>query len=199
MKKVVLLLALCHVCSAQAIDPSQTVLEKATVCAACHGPQGISTNPLWPNLAGQHASYLLKQLHDFKIPDKRNAPTMAPLVNTLSEKDMDSLAAFYAAQAKPLGETPEKYLERGQALYRGGDSSAHITACIACHGPTGSGNAQAGFPVISGQNAPYTIQQLQAFKNKTRNNSLNGIMYDISSKMSQEDMEAVAYYLQGLH
>ena len=199
MKKVVLLLALCHIGIVQATDPSQTVLEKTAVCAACHGPQGISTNPLWPNLAGQHAPYLLKQLHDFKTAGKRDAPTMAPLVNTLSEKDMEDLAAFYATQAKPLGETPEKYLKRGQELYLGGDFSAHITACIACHGPTGSGNAQAGFPVISGQHAPYTIQQLQAFKNKKRNNSLNDIMHDISVKMNEEDMEAVAYYLQGLH
>lgn len=63
----------------------------------------------------------------------------------------------------------------------------------------GSGNAQAGFPLLSGQHAAYTIMQLQAFKDGKRTNDLNQIMQDISSKMSPEDMEAVAYYIQGLY
>ena len=74
-----------------------------------------------------------------------------------------------------------------------------ITACIACHGPQGTGNAQAGFPVLSGQHAAYTVLQLVAFKDGKRKNDLNHIMQDISNRMSKEDMEAVAHYIEALH
>lgn len=80
-----------------------------------------------------------------------------------------------------------------------GDYAKQITACIACHGPKGTGNAQAGFPALSGQHAQYTILQLELFKDKKRSNDLNGIMRDISAHMSTDDMAAVAYYIQGLH
>lgn len=173
--------------------------EKAALCIACHGPQGISPNSKWPSLAGQHASYLIKQLQDFKKGTTRNAATMTAIMANLNDADMAELAVFYANQPLPTGATPENHLKRGEQLYRGGDFDKHITACIACHGPRGTGNSQAGFPVLSGQNAPYTIEQLQAFKDKKRANDLNSIMRDISARMSQDDMEAVAYYIQGLH
>ena len=117
----------------------------------------------------------------------------------LSEQDMEDLAIFYAKQPIPQGKTAKKYLARGEQLYRGGDFSKHITACIACHGPKGTGNAQAGFPVVSGQQAAYTILQLEAFKSGQRSNDLNSIMHDISGRMSKEDMEAVANYMAGLY
>ncbi len=199
MKKIVFLLALCSTITAFAVGDYQAGQEKSTVCAACHGATGISINPLWPNLAGQHATYLVKQLHDFKNMKTRNAPTMTPMVTNLTEQDMNDLAAFYARQPLPEGSTPQKYLKRGEQLYRGGDFSKHITACIACHGPAGLGNAQANFPVLSGQHAAYTVQQLQAFKDKKRSNDLNSIMRDISARMSLEDMQAVANYVAGLH
>jgi cytochrome c553 len=170
-----------------------------TSCAACHGQSGLSSNPQWPSLAGQHASYLIRQLQDFKKGTLRNAAAMNAVSAALTEHELRELADFYSKQLPPQGTTPEKFLKRGELLYRGGDFAKHITACIACHGPKGTGNAQAGFPVLTGQHALYTIQQLQAFKDGKRSNDLNSIMRDISSRMSQEDMEAVAYYIQGLH
>ncbi|MBA2710672.1 MAG: cytochrome c4 [Tatlockia sp.] len=170
-----------------------------TSCTACHGQSGFSSNPLWPNLAGQHTSYFVHQMREFKKGSLRNSPVMKALSAALTDKEIKELADFYAKQPIPKGSTPEKFLKRGELLYRGGDFAKHITACIACHGPQGTGNAQAGFPVISGQHALYTIQQLNDFKNGKRSNDLNSIMRDISSRMSQEDMEAVAYYIQGLH
>lgn len=199
MKKIAFLLVLWSTFAAFAAGDYQAGQEKSTACAACHGPTGVSVNPIWPSLAGQHASYLVKQLHDFKNKQQRDAPTMSPLAASLSEQDIEDLATFYARQPIPENTTPEKYVKRGEQLYRGGDFSQHITACIACHGPTGNGNAQANFPVLSGQQAAYTIQQLQAFKDKKRNNDLNSIMRDISGRMSTEDMQAVAYYVAGLH
>lgn len=199
MKKIVFAVALFCPFAIQAAEKPDAVTEKVALCVACHGQQGVSPNPEWPSLAGQHTSYLIKQLRDYKKGTTRNAPTMTGLVANLSDDDMAELSEFYAKQSLPEGTTPEKYLKRGEQLYRGGDFDKHITACIACHGPKGTGNAQAGFPVLSGQHAPYTIQQLQAFKDQKRSNDLNSIMRDISSRMNQEDMEAVAYYIQGLH
>ena len=172
--------------------------EKAAMCGGCHGAQGISTNPDWPNLAGQHALYLEKQLHDYKDATLRHAAIMTPLVMVLTDEDIRDLAGFYAQLPMHEGARAQESQGRGEALYRRGDLSKHITACIACHGPQGTGNAQAGFPVLSGQQAGYTVQQLQAFKDKKRQNDLRGIMRDISARMSQEDMDAVANYLAGL-
>lgn len=198
MKKMVFILVFCASVLAHAEGSVQAGQGKSTVCAACHGPKGISTNPQWPDLAGQHEPYLLKQLLDFKKPT-RNSVVMTPLVANLSEQDMRDLAAFYSDQPLNKGSTPKKYLSRGEQLYRGGDFDQHITACIACHGPKGTGNAEAGFPVLSGQQPMYTMQQLQAFKDNKRSNDLNSIMRDISKRMNAEDMEAVAYYISGLH
>lgn len=70
---------------------------KSAVCTACHGADGNSTNPLWPNLAGQHAAYMVKQLKDFKSGARKD-PMMAPMAAPLSETDMENLAAYYASQ-----------------------------------------------------------------------------------------------------
>ncbi len=199
MKKIVLFLALYGTVTTYAAGIYKAGEEKSTVCAACHGPTGASSNPIWPNLAGQNVAYLVKQLHDFKQKKGRNDPTMAPMVAGLSDQDIDDLAIFYAHQPIPEGTTPKKYLARGEQLYRGGDIDKHITACIACHGPKGTGNKQAGFPVVSGQHAAYTVLQLQAFKDKKRSNDLNSIMHDISVRMDTDDMDAVANYMAGLY
>ncbi len=198
MKKIVFAVALFGTVATQAAADLTIGLEKSKFCSACHGQQGISLNVEWPNLAGQHASYLIKQMQDYKKGVSRNEATMVAVMASFSEQDIADLAAFYAQQKLPEGETPEKYLQRGKALYRGGDFTKHITACIACHGPKGSGNEQAGFPMLAGQHALYTLGQLQAFKAQKRTNDLNSIMRDISGRMSEEDMEAVAYYIQGL-
>ena len=189
---------LCALFSLHTIANPQAGQSKSAICAGCHGVQGISMNPDWPSLAGQHATYLAKQLRDYKGASTRNAVIMTPMVVSLSPEDILDIADFYASLPLPKGNTPKQYLARGKALYRQGDLTKHITACIACHGPQGTGNAQAGFPVLAGQQPAYTIQQLLAIKNKTRLNDLNSIMRDISARMSREDMEAVANYISGL-
>lgn len=120
MKKMVFILVFCASVLAHAEGSVQAGQGKSTVCAACHGPKGISTNPQWPDLAGQHEPYLLKQLLDFK-KQTRNSVVMTPLVANLSEQDMRDLAAFYSDQPLNKGSTPKKYLSRGEQLYRGGD------------------------------------------------------------------------------
>ena len=70
---------------------------KSVVCAACHGATGVSSNPLWPNLAGQQEIYLAKQIKAFRDGDRKD-PLMAPMVAALSDDDIANLAAYYAAQ-----------------------------------------------------------------------------------------------------
>ena len=69
---------------------------KSATCVACHGPDGISVNALWPSLAGQHAAYLAKQMKAFR-DGVRNDPLMTPMVKNLSDEDIDDLAAYYAS------------------------------------------------------------------------------------------------------
>ena len=176
----------------------ENTTNKAIICAACHGQQGNSTNPQWPNLAGQHPKYFVKQLNDIKNNASRKAPTMSSIVGVLSEQHIDDLAAYYAKMPLAQGNTPEQLMQRGAQLYKSGDFAKQITACIACHGPKGTGNAQAGFPALAGQHTAYTVLQLRAFKESQRTNDLNHIMQDICGKMSQDDMKAVAQYIEGL-
>lgn len=68
---------------------------KAALCAACHGPDGISSNPLWPSLAGQQEAYLAKQIRDYR-DGVRVEPTMQPFVQDLTDQDIEDLAAYYA-------------------------------------------------------------------------------------------------------
>jgi len=199
MKKLALVFILCSPVVLYAQDNPSSGQNKALLCAACHGPEGVSTNSEWPNLAGQNEKYFIKQLKDLQQGTLRNAPTMSAMIATLNQQDIDDLAAYYAKMPVAQGSSPKKFVQRGEQLYRGGDFNKHIAACIACHGPKGTGNAQAGFPVLSGQHATYTAMQLQAFKDGKRTNDYNQIMQDICGKMTQDDMEAVAHYIEGLY
>lgn len=199
MKKILVFITVSLAFIASVMANPSTVPDKSLLCAACHGPQGISSNPDWPSIAGQHQEYLLKELRDMKTGRTRQAATMSAILASLTDADLQNLAQFYANQPAPTGETPQEHLKRGELLYRGGDRLKGISACIACHGPKGTGNGPAGFPRLSGQHAEYTIQQLKAFQTKQRSNDLHSIMRDISSKMNEDDMRRVAYYIQGLH
>lgn len=192
-----LLLCLLTTCGFAESNSAQD-FEKTKTCAACHGVNGVSNNPEWPNLAGQHASYLIKQLQDYKANKTRQDPTMNAFVMTLSDKDIEDIAKHYASLKHAKPENISQNAIKGKELYTRGDLKKHITACIACHGPDGAGNAQAGFPLLSGQNANYTVSQLKAFKEKRRHNDINGIMHDISKRMTVEDMQAVAEYINSL-
>ena len=199
MKILVLYCILYIPVAVYAQETTSTAIDKAVVCSSCHGKTGNSDNPQWPNLAGQHPQYFIKQLKDMQDSAVRNAPAMNALVGILSEQDIHDLAIYYAKMPLAKGISAKEYLARGKQIYRGGDFGKRISACIACHGPNGTGNPQAGFPVLSGQHADYTVQQLLAFKKGIRKNDLNHIMQDISSRMSRKDMQAVAQYIEGLN
>lgn len=182
---------------AAAAGDAEAGAQKSAVCGACHGADGNSFNPEWPNLAGQHAGYIAAQLALFR-DGVRDNPLMMPMAMTLTEQDMADLGAYYAAQpASGLEADPTNYRAGGQ-LYRGGDRARGLPACITCHGPQGKGNAPAQYPAIHGQHAAYSHAQLQAYAAGVRKPAANDIMQIIAARLSDEEMRAVASYMQGL-
>ena len=170
---------------------------KSTPCVACHGVNGNSANPQWPNLAGQHEHYIVKQLQAFKNGSRKD-PLMTPMAVGLSDEDMADLAAYFATQ-KPTGlEADPSKVPLGQRLYRGGDAKSGVPACAACHGPGGDGNQPAAYPAIHGQHATYIEAQLKAYRSGTRQTDQNQMMRSIAGTMSDEQIAAVASYIQGL-
>ena len=69
---------------------------KAASCAGCHGANGISNNPMWPNLAGQQSGYLVKQMKAFR-DGTRSDPMMSPMAKPLSDADIENIAAYYSS------------------------------------------------------------------------------------------------------
>ena len=172
--------------------------EKSAACAACHGADGNSGNPLWPKLAGQHASYIEKQLSDFH-DKKRNDPTMSAMAAPLSPEDIKNLAAYYSEQATKPGAGNEEKVGLGKDIYKGGNLTTQVTACSACHSPEGKGNPASKYPRVSGQHAAYIAKQLHDFKKGVRANDNSSIMRSIAKRMSDEEIEAVSEYMSGLH
>jgi cytochrome c553 len=174
--------------------------EKATECAACHGPNGNSQSAiLGPSLAGQHASYIVRQLRAFKEGTRVNV-AMKPFADKLSEQDMRDVAAYFAAQTiTPKGADPT-LVGRGEEIYRGGIPERGITACIACHGPNGSGNPLAAYPRISAQHADYVTKTLTEYASGERRSDaeLNQMMRNVAELLLADEMRALASYVQGL-
>ncbi len=174
----------------------------AGVCAGCHNPDGNSTIPIYPILAGQESGYLAKQLRDFKAPEgetaKRESQIMAPMVAALSEDDMTNVAAYYAQQKPQSGTVSDASLvEEGKRLYQGGNLENDIPACSSCHSPNGQG-IPPHYPRIDGQHPGYVLSQLEAFRQGTRKNDTNDTMRTIVSRMSEQEMKAVSEYIATL-
>ncbi len=173
---------------------------RSITCAACHGAEGNSANPLWPNLAGQHASYIKNQLGAFKEGKRVNA-LMSSQAMLLSDEDMANLAVYYEglASAQQTVADPD-LLDRGQRLYRAGSADGGVSACMACHGPKGVGNAAAQYPALGGQHAAYTEKTLKDYRSGERKSVAgNNAMNEIAAKLTDDDIKALASYLQGLH
>ena len=173
---------------------------KAAACIACHGADGNTTlMPTYPKLAGQHASYIAKQLAEFKSSARKDA-TMNGMSAALTPEDMADIGAFFSGLKASVGSsTDAEKAAVGKKIYQGGDKVKGISACMACHGPSGAGNPGAMFPTLGGQNGAYVVKALKDFRTGARSNDLNSMMRDIAAKMSDKDIEAVAEYIGGLH
>ena len=190
--------------------------EKAAACVSCHGDNGNSIVSTFPKLAQQHSSYLIKQLKDFKNGTRKN-PMMSSIAMGLTDDDMVDIAAYYAEQEVSANELPvlddedekpaategekktdgnktiQAIIAQGSDLYRNGDLTREVSACIACHGPFGEGNKPAAFPVLKSQHADYLIKTLTDFKSGARSNNPENMMHMIAKKMTDEEIKAVSY------
>lgn len=176
---------------------AQAGAAKAVSCQACHGLNGNSANPEWPSLAGIGGDYIAEQLKNFK-EGKRNNPVMMSMAMTVSAEDMANLGAYFESLPNTGLEADPSYWKAGEKLYRGGDNARGIPACMACHGPTGRGNASAKFPALRGQHSVYVSKQLADYASGARTTGPNGIMPTIAKRMSADDIRNVASYLQGI-
>ena len=181
----------------ESVDAGRT---KSATCAACHGLDGNSVTPDWPSLAGQHTAYVVRQLKAFKGGERVNV-TMKPFADMLTDQDMADLAAYFAAQKPvPKGADPA-LVNLGQQIYRGGVPQRGIAACIACHGPSGDGNPLAAYPRISGQHATYVARTLGEYASGARRSDveLNQMMRNEASLLRDDEIKALASYVQGLN
>ena len=188
---------------------------KAGACAACHGLDGNPTDPQYPRLAGMPERYVAQQLALFKSGERSGgmAAVMAPMAMPLSAQDMRDVGAFFAQQKAAAGIADDsaiadgpykgmKFYEVGQQLFRGGDPARGIPACMACHGPTGSGNPGPAYPHIGGQQSAYVARRLEEYRAGTTAETdprLFKIMATVSKSLSDQEIQALASYLQGLH
>jgi cytochrome c553 len=174
---------------------------KAAVCAACHGPNGNSTNPDWPRLAGQSAVYIAGQLRLFRSGARPN-PVMMPMATSLSDQDIADLAVYYEAQT-PVGlEADPSYWQAGQGLYLRG--ARDLPACTACHGPEGRGNLAAGYPALRAQQSVYLMKNDYASGARYSGGTVpptdpNAVMmFTIAKQLTPEQIRDVASYVQGM-
>jgi len=174
------------------------------ICAACHGADGNSPTSANPNLAGQHAQYITRQLEHFKSGVRSNA-VMSGMVSTLTPEDMRALGIFFSQQKpKGLAAKDRDLVLAGQRVFRGGNAASSVPACSACHSPSGVG-IPSRYPRLSGQHADYTYAQLKAFRAGERGNDKEGkdvngkVMAQIAARMNDSEMQAVAQYAAGLH
>ncbi len=166
-----------------------------TVCAACHNADGNSVITLNPKLAGQHPEYLLKQLTNFKDGTRANA-VMGGMVAGLSAEDMQNLATYFSEKTTMLDKAKTNGPgSLGEKIYRGGIQKYNVPACASCHGANGMGLPKQ-FPRLSGQHTDYVLAQMKAFRTGERANA--PMMTAISVKLTDQEMAAVADYVQGL-
>jgi len=179
-------------------DGSQYILN----CSECHGFDGNSISPEWPNIAGLNKSYMIRQLKDFKN-GKRVNEEMTQIVREFpSDNELTNLANYFSKQKIINPNTPEAIkqyslvdLKLGEEIFTGKRIEYGIPACSACHGKEGFGDKEGKFPRLVGQHMAYTIKQMKLFRSKERSNDTPAQMRNIALKMDDEDIESVAAYI----
>ena len=193
-----LITSLAFISIASADGNSQKGEQKAAPCAGCHGEGGKTPSPAAPDapvLAGQHADYLAQQLKAFSAScseakaECRESAIMAPMAAMLAGTGIDDVAAYYASQVNTPIAITEEEKAAGESLYRGGNPATNVAACIGCHGPTGTGNAAAKFPSISGQNPLYVIKSLKDFRSGARTSTHNGMMNGVTGRLTDSEID----------
>ena len=196
--------ALCLSLAATAHGAGDPAAGKALslACSACHGMDGATgLDPTYPDLAGQNERYLLRQMQLIQS-NERPILLMTGQLTGKSDKDLENLAAYYASLPGKIkqAEGDDEAIAQAQAIYRGGILERRVPACMACHSPSGGGNAPAGFPRLRGQPAAYTEIQLKAFREAERrtDEDYGGMMRDAARGLTDKEISLLADYLQGL-
>lgn len=194
-------------------DP-QAGQTKASTCAACHGADGNPSDPQYPRIAGQSERYSAHQMALIASGQRGGmAVAMMPFVKDLSPQDMRDIGAYFATQKGGAGLADDsviadgtykgmKFYEVGQQLYRAGDTARGIPACMACHGPSGAGNPGPAYPHLGGQHQDYAARRLQEYRAGTtaeKDPVLFNIMAQVANKLTDQEIQALGTYLQGLH
>lgn len=188
---------------------------KAGACAACHGLDGNAMQQNAPRIAGMPERYIANQLALFKSGERSTglAALMKPFADALSAQDMRDVGAYFATQKPGAGVADDsviasgpnkdmKFFEVGQRLFRSGDAARGIPACMACHGPAGAGNPGPAYPSVAGQESAYVARRLQDYRAGTtteRDPKLFNVMAAVAKQLSDEEIQALGTYLQGLH
>ncbi len=189
--------------TAQAAGDPEAGRAQSLACSACHGLDGATgLDPTYPNLAGQNERYLFEQLKLIQS-NERTILLMAGQLTGKTDEDLRNMAAYYASLPAKVGQAmgDDESIARAQAIYRGGIMRKRVAACTACHSPTGSGNALAGFPALGGQPTAYLIAQLKAYREgeRTTDETYGGMMRDVAGSLTDGEIAILADYLQGLH
>jgi cytochrome c553 len=166
-----------------------------TVCGTCHGPAGNSSQPKFPRLAGQKASYLVAQLKAFRAQTRGDPDAISYMWGMASELDdatIEALGAYYAAQKpEPSSSRGSPLATPGREIYEHGVSNEGVPACSSCHGPDAHGLQE--FPRLAGQHAQYVLKQLASFQSNMRNVA---VMHGVAQNLRVPEMQAVAAYLE---
>lgn len=164
------------------------VPEKAAVCSACHGEQGVPVDPAIPVIWGQNEGYIYLQLRDFKLGNRKN-PMMSPVVETLEKQDMRDLAAYFAAKSWPMLSQPTPPPDVTQRA----EQAINAAVCQSCHLDHWQGDSTT--PRVGGQQLGYLRATMAAFRDGARTN--NPWMAALLKTYSDADIDAVARYLAG--
>ena len=169
----------------------------AQACNNCHGAAGISADAIIPNLAGQSAAAIYKQLDDFKS-GKRDPAVMGVFVAPLSDQDLLNLAVYYASLPNPTGGAALPQSSTSSAAHRlieVGAPLRGIAPCASCHGPVG---VTPGAPGLAGQQRAYLEVQLQSFKNGNRRNDISEQMRSVARQLTSEEIATLAIHYSSI-
>jgi cytochrome c553 len=191
---------------ALAADPdaaAPTEAQKATTqkavdtCAACHGVNGRSVSPTFPNLAAQTAPYIELQLHAFKDQTRADPDAQAymwGMASQLNDASISGLATYFSKQTPMEGRSGNAALiVQGKQLFTEGVPSRQIPPCASCHGAKAEGNGP--FPRLAGQHAPYLLKQLLVIQSVLRTAP---VMHGVIKDLNKDQMLAVVAYLESI-
>jgi cytochrome c553 len=164
-------------------------------CFICHGPDGESSSPVFPRLAGQNAAYVARQLADYQS-GRRKSDAMRPMVEDLKPADFKALGVYFETRKTHAHKVDDPELaQMGRFIFQRGNPYSGVPACSSCHGPSGHGTET--LPRLAGQHAQYTELQLRQFNKRERTND-NAVMHSIAVKLTELELKAVASYISGL-